>query len=144
MFISLFYTSDDQNSQNSLHFQFHIQAKFCQLNKKKGCLACLLLLLCSWEYAACRDFETLSSAYFIPGNAQPPSKPCPLCWVWCPGSPLGHIQGQLVSPLGLACPNGLAKRHTNCASQYPLHTQSVYNKTQNLCVGSTKMCLVMT
>ncbi len=25
-----------------------------------------------------------------------------------------------------------------------LHTQSVYNKTQNLCLGSTKLCLVMT
>jgi hypothetical protein len=29
-------------------------------------------------------------------------------------------------------------------NRHILHTQSVYNKTQNLCLGSTKLCLVMT
>ncbi len=26
---------------------------------------------------------------------------------------------------------------------HPLHTQCMYNKTQNLCLGNTKMCLVI-
>ncbi len=47
----------------------------------------------------------------------------------------------------LLCTLWVCNRHyetycvANYASEYLLHTQIVYNTTQNLCLGSTKMCV---
>jgi hypothetical protein len=56
---------------------------------------------------------------------------------WCPDTKIESF----------LCMLGASNRHEEAsyasyyASFYPLHDQSMYNKTQNLCLGSTKMCL---
>jgi hypothetical protein len=54
---------------------------------------------------------------------------------------MDHAQTQI---LGLVMRTlGFTIHYQALYALHPLHTQSMYNNTQNLCLGNTKMCLVM-